>query len=135
MKNHELEGLTSSPWLLIEHILGDDPMLALRSLRWLRRFLDGAEDHWVCRAWEEGRTFMWIGLMLGRSRQAVHMRYRRASSREPWRVNADDMLRALGQAPEPEIRAEDRAFRFGSGMPPRERLYGAAVDDAYRGFR
>lgn len=100
MRAHELEALTRSPAQMLEDLLGNDPTTALRSIRWLRRLLDGAEDHWVARAWARGESWMWIGLMLGRSRQAVHMRYRRVLEREAredegrdWRGHATALLR------------------------------------------
>lgn len=93
MKAFELDALTRSPWHLITDLLADDPTRALQAIKWLRKMLDGAENYWVRRAWDEGQSFTWIGLMLGRSRQAVHMRYRRAVDVAGWKERAGSMIR------------------------------------------
>lgn len=100
MREHELSAITRSPTQMLDDLLGDDATAALRSIRWLRRLLDGAEDHWVRRAWRSGESWMWIGLMLGRSRQAVHMRYRRAVEREE---DADLEARAAFETAQPWV--------------------------------
>jgi ATP-dependent Clp protease ATP-binding subunit ClpA len=76
------------------------PRAALRRLSELRSALDAFERRQVARALAEGESFAAIARDLGRSRQAVHRRFRSLAAEQPSLRTAPDVLRILQYARE-----------------------------------